>query len=60
MFGDLVLMKRKYVEHLKDEVARIKRSRGNAKALMDEFNELTKREGAALTGKAKEDVGSEI
>ena len=27
VFGDLVLMKRKYVDHLKDEVARIKRSR---------------------------------
>lgn len=60
VFGDLILMKRKYVDHLRDEVERIKRSRGGAKAAMDEFNELAKREGVAISGKAKEDVGSAI
>jgi len=60
VFGDLILMKRKYVDYLRDEVARLKRSKGSAKAAMDEFNESTKREGAALSGKAKEDVGSAI
>jgi hypothetical protein len=58
--GDLILMKRPYVDHLKDEIAKIKRSKGSAKAKMDEFNEMTKREGAGLSGKAKDDIGSVI
>lgn len=58
--GNLILMKRPYINHLKDEISRIKRSKGSAKAKMDEFNELVEREGAGLKGKAKEDLGSQI
>jgi len=58
--GDLVLMKRPYIDHLKDEIEKVKRSQGSAKALMDEFRDVAKEAGVALTGKAAEDLGSEI
>lgn len=58
--GDLVLMKRPYIDHLKDEIAKVKRSKGSAKALMEEFRELAAREGVGLTGQAAEDLGSTI
>jgi hypothetical protein len=48
VFGDLILMKRKYADYLKDEIAKVKRSRGSSKALMAEYEELTKSEGVEL------------
>ena len=58
--GDLVLMKRPYVDHLKDEIAKVKRGKGGAKALMEEFRELTAREGVGLKGNEAEQIGSDI
>ncbi len=58
--GDLILMKRPYVDHLKDEISRLKRSKVGAKSAMDEFKELAKREGAGLTDQEQEALGSQI
>lgn len=60
VFGDLILMKRKYVDHLKDEIAKVKRSQGSAGALMKEYEELAKREGMSLDEKTKGDLGSTL
>ena len=59
LHGDLVLMKRPYVEHLKDEIAKVKRSQGSAKALVDEFEEMTRREGMELKDEDKKRLGIE-
>ncbi len=52
--GDLVLMKRPYTDHLKEEIDKVKRGKGATKALQDEFEEMTKREGVALDERTKE------
>jgi len=56
--GDLVLMKRPYIDHLKEEIEKVKRGQGATKALQDEFDELTKREGVALDEKTKDSLRS--
>lgn len=54
--GDLVLMKRPYVDHLKEEIEKVKRGKGATKALQDEFEEMTKREGVELDERTKESL----
>lgn len=57
LHGDLILMKRPYIDHLKDEIARIKRSKGSKDAMLAEFEELTKREGVGLKDGDRKGLG---
>lgn len=58
--GDLVLMKRPYVDHLKEEIEKVKRGKGATQALQDEFEEMTKREKCELDERTKESLNKEL
>jgi len=57
LHGDLVLMKRPYKEHLQDEITKAKMSKGATKALQEEYEEMTKREGMGLTDEDRKRLG---
>lgn len=54
IYGDLVLMKRPYADHLKDEIQKVKMSKGSTKALQAEFEATAAAEGAGLKDSDKE------